>query len=254
MARYQVALNGAGPYYLVLYTSQSGRNVSASLYWRRDAYAYSSYNGSASWAITIAGVAVSGAVSFNAPAGGAIGETLIASRTQPISSGYTVAIAGSFNTGVTPGSASVSGQEVLPKPATAPPAPTFAGYGADQITQTSMRIRFQSTGDGGSPITSWRLERATDPLFTENWRYYDSSGTTAATDLAPGTKYYWRARGANAYGVSAWSETINASTLPGGRRKVAGAWVNVIRWVKVAGVWKRTRRWRKVAGTWVLTR
>ncbi len=254
MARYQVALNGAGPYYLVLYTSQSGRNVSASLYWRRDAYAYSSYNGSASWAITIAGVAFSGAVSFNAPAGGAIGETLIASRTQPISSGYTVAIAGSFNTGVTPGSASVSGQENLPVPATVPGAPPAPVIGA--ITQTSIAFTIaQPSNNGGLPVTTYNLQASRNAAFTDIARSWSSgSSNQSATPLNPGTLHYIRYQAVNSKGAGGWSPVRSATTLPGGRRKVAGVWVNVVRWVKVAGVWKRTRRWRKVAGTWVLTR
>lgn len=252
MARYEVPLSGAGPYYLVMYTAQAGRTVGVDIYWRRNSYGYSSYNGSASWSITIAGVSFSGTVNFNAPAGGAIGETLIASRSQYISSGYNVYCVGYFNSDVSPGSATAAAYENLPVPATAPPAPKMRV--PDQITQTSMRVQFDSQGDGGSAVTSWGLQRATDQAFTQNVVQIGSSGTSVVTGLNPGTQYWWRARGQNAIGVGAWSSAVSATTLPGGRRKVAGSWKNVIRWLKVSGVWRRTRRWRKVNGAWVLTR
>ena len=95
-----------------------------------------------------------------------------------------------------------------------PPAPSVAGYGFDQITSDSARYRFSSTGDGGSPITAWRFELATNPAFT-GAVVYTSSGTTLLTGLTPGTTYYARAWGENAVGAGAKSAVSTMTTLPG---------------------------------------
>lgn len=202
MARYEVPLNGAGPYYLVMYTSQSGRTVGASLYWRRDAYGYSSNSGGAAWQLNIAGVGFGGGYNFNAPGGGAIGETFIASAQQYVFSGSNVLVTGSFNTDVSPGSGSLSGREIL---GTIPPAPTM--HSPDQITPTSMRIIFNSNGDGGSPITSWAYQISTDINFV-GAPLRSSTGTSVATGLVPGTTYYVRARGGNVHGAGPWSNVM----------------------------------------------
>lgn len=258
MPRYEVPLNGAGPYYLVLYTSQSGRNVSATLMWRRDAYGFSSNSGGASWSLNIAGVPFGGGYSFNAPAGGAIGETYIGGASQYVSSGDLVGIVGSFNSDVSPGSASIYGQENLtppPPPATRPGKPSMLE--PDQVTQTSMRVRYLDGATGGAAITSRALQYSLTPDFSSQNSPLIGvgiSGFYASSGHAIGTRYYWRYRTQNAVGVSDWSDIVSAMTLGGGRRKVGGSWVNIVRWVKVAGAWKKTRRWVKVAGVWRLTR
>ncbi|QGJ88893.1 minor tail protein [Microbacterium phage Teamocil] len=94
--------------------------------------------------------------------------------------------------------------------ATVPPAPSMRQ--PDQITPTGMRVQFDSNGDGGSAITSWGLQRATDAAFTQNVSLVSSSGTTIYNDMVPGTTYYFRARGQNAVGVGAWSGTVSATT------------------------------------------
>lgn len=212
MARYEVPLGGAGPYYLVMYTAQSGRTVYATLYWRRDAYGPSSFNSAAPWSINIAGVTVSGNTNFSAPGGGARGETYIGGAEQYIYFGSDVSVVGSFNTQVTPGSATIYGQEILPS---LPNAPTMSVGSAnpDQITTTSMRVRFSSQGEGGSPVTNWILQRATDAAFTQNVVSINSSGTSIVTGLNPDTGYYWRAAGVNAYGQGPWSGTVYGKTL-----------------------------------------
>lgn len=92
-----------------------------------------------------------------------------------------------------------------------PPAPVMRP--ASEITTTSMLVQFDSQGDGGSPITSWLLERALDPAFSVELVQYSSTGTTRVEGLTPATTYYYRARGQNAYGVSGWASTMSAATL-----------------------------------------
>lgn len=97
-------------------------------------------------------------------------------------------------------------------PLTTPPAPTMLT--PDTVTINSMRARFNSNGDGGSGITGWQLQYATDAAFTNNLVTVSSSGTTTISGLNPGTTYYLRARGSNAVGWGAWSNVVSQSTIP----------------------------------------
>lgn len=96
-----------------------------------------------------------------------------------------------------------------------PPAPTVQGYGVDQIGTTSVRYRFSSTGDGGSPITSWAYQYAENAAFTVGVVSGSSSGTSTITGLQPGKTYWIRSRGANAVGAGAWSQVLSFTTLSG---------------------------------------
>jgi len=108
--------------------------------------------------------------------------------------------------------------------AEAPPAPTTGGtgLGLDQITQNSMRFRFQSNGDGGSPITGWVVQYSKTSNFSSGVTTISSSGTSIISGLEPDTTYYFRAAGRNAvtdgsgtghYGP--WGTTQSAKTLSG---------------------------------------
>lgn len=101
--------------------------------------------------------------------------------------------------------------------ATVPPAPDTAspGLGLDLITSTGMRFRFSSRGTGGATFLRWEYQCWPDPAFT-GAGVATSSGTTVRDDLAPGTKYYWRARGVNTVGTGPWSATVSATTLAQG--------------------------------------
>jgi hypothetical protein len=94
-----------------------------------------------------------------------------------------------------------------------PPAPAMLPGTPDQITATSMRVQFSSSGDGGSPVTGWDLQRAEDAAFTVGVYWQLSSGTTVDTGLRPGTTYHYRARGVNAYGPGGWSAAVSGRTL-----------------------------------------
>lgn len=97
----------------------------------------------------------------------------------------------------------------LPRP---PQAPTPIGI--SNITTTSFQYQFSGNWDGGSPITSWQAQIATDAAFTQNVVTVNSSGTTTFSGLDPARTYYVRSRGNNAYWNGAWSTTMSATTLP----------------------------------------
>lgn len=110
------------------------------------------------------------------------------------------------------GTAAVALTVGISNPPTVPCAPTTIGL--DEATTTTLRYRFSGNCDGGSGITGWQAQIATDAGFTKNVQTVASSGTTVFTGLIPGTTHYARSRGSNAVGWSGWSGTSSAVTLP----------------------------------------
>lgn len=88
--------------------------------------------------------------------------------------------------------------------------------GIDEVTSTSFRYRFSGNGNGGSAITAWQTQIATNSAFTANAKIANSSGTTTFEDLTPGTAYWVRSRGVNAVGAGPWSSALSTTTLAGG--------------------------------------
>lgn len=99
------------------------------------------------------------------------------------------------------------------------PPPATIPLTLDEITRNSMRYRFSSGGDGGSPIIRWEVQYSTSADFTTGTVLITSSGTSVVTGLKPGVMYYWRSRGVNAAGNGAWSIVMSARTL-------SGAWIS----------------------------
>lgn len=218
MPRYEVAMGGGNPdYKLVLYTSVSGTTVGASLYWRRSgSSSYTSYNGAASFNITIQGASVaSGSYNFNAPAGGAIGETFIASGSRNVGGIGSASVAGFFNTDTSAaGYGEVWGAQSV---ATAPAAPVPVAGTPDQASATSLRYQFNGGGDGGSAIVRSEFQYSTSSTFASgNSGLIVSNGTTVVNDLTPSTTYYFRSRQVNGVGTGPWSATRSGATLAAG--------------------------------------
>lgn len=166
------------------------------------------FTGSYQWYGTVNGVGVGGTVSLSAGFGTRHLGSWAVSTTQWVGLGQN-------DTG-TSGLGGASSFNAPINRATVPPAPYMTGFGVnpDQITATSMRVRFNGQGDGGSPITQWNLQRATDAAFTQNVVTITSTGTSIVQGLTPGVTYWWRANGQNAVGTSAWSpDPVSASTV-----------------------------------------
>ncbi len=111
------------------------------------------------------------------------------------------------------------------------------GLGFDQILPTSMRYRFNGTTDGGSGITGWQAQIATDPGFTQNLQTVGSDGTTTFGGLTPATVYYARSRGSNAIGWGAWSSVQSAMTASGAYVSLNATWVPVPAYVSNGTTW-----------------
>lgn len=95
-----------------------------------------------------------------------------------------------------------------------PPGPTNP-VGISQIGPTSMVYAFNGGSDGGSAITSWQIQYATNAGFTTGVVTITSPGTSTLTPLTPGTQYWVRSRGNNAVGSGPWSGASTAQTLSG---------------------------------------
>lgn len=188
----------------------------------------STSTGGYSWYGTVNGVGVGGTVSL--PSG--FGSRLLGAWS--VGSSQTVGL-GQNDTGTwgLGGGATVYASIFR---ATVPPSPT--PYSPDQATPTSLRFRFQSRGDGGSPVTSWAYQYSTTANFSSgNSAVIASTGTSIVTGLNPATTYYFRARGQNAKGVGPWSAAMAGTTESGAYASINGAWVPVPFFVSNGTTW-----------------
>lgn len=89
----------------------------------------------------------------------------------------------------------------------APAKPTIS-----EITATSMRVRWSSGANGGSPLDGFQIARNTTNTTTGAVITNDD-GDTVHTGLSSGVTYYWWARTHNTKGYSPWSPVAYATTL-----------------------------------------
>lgn len=133
---------------------------------------------------------------------------------------------------------------------TVPPAPTAPVL--SEITQLSLKAVFHSNGTGGTPaVLEWQLGYGTSPTTVQT--YLTSTGTSVVTNLAPGTQYYFWARGRNEVGWGPWSARATATMIAGAHVKVGDTWKKAVPYVNVNGVWKVARPYSRAAGVWKIT-
>lgn len=101
--------------------------------------------------------------------------------------------------------------------ATVPGAPT--GVGNNSVTQSTANITWTPPGStGGSAITGYQIQRATDSGFTTNVFTADDPDDVspyAVSSMAPATTYWFRVRAVNGVGAGAWSSSTSLTTLTG---------------------------------------
>jgi len=157
------------------------------------------------WSGVVNGVPVGGTVRLSAGFNSKLVGSWTVSTNQTVS--FHMNATGTQGLG---GPADVSAAIVRVIP-TAPPAPVMRP--PSQITKTTMLVQFDSAGDGGSGVTGWDLQQALDEGFSQGLKQTLSTGTSTADNLTPGTRYWFRARGVNAYGAGAWAAPVSAVTL-----------------------------------------
>lgn len=141
--------------------------------------------------------------------------------------------------------------EFTTKPAV--PAMPATAPAVEAVMATTARAVSAVPDDGGSPITGYDVEVATDPNFTGSRVFSSSTVRVELADLTPATQHWVRTRAANAVGVGAWSPSTSFMTESGAYVKVDGSWRSAKRvWIKVAGSWRQAKVWKKSEGVWHL--
>lgn len=115
------------------------------------------------------------------------------------------------------------------------------------VLQTSAVVAVSPASNGGSNITGYKYQIATNSGFTAGVRTFTTGNLTG---LIPGTMYYVRYIATNSIGDSAYSDAVFFKTLSGMRLKVSGSWQWAVVKLKVSGTWRQTTVWKKVNGVW----
>lgn len=111
----------------------------------------------------------------------------------------------------------------IPKP---PMAASVINGITDILTTTATVVFGWAGDDGGSPITGYETQRATDAAFTQNVGSVTTPGSPAPlTLLQPGREYFVRNRALNALGGGPWSNVVSFRTLSGAQIWNGSAWV-----------------------------
>lgn len=99
--------------------------------------------------------------------------------------------------------------------ATTPGAPATPTVGSVQATSAAVTYTAPSD-DGGSSITGYEIQRATDSGFTQSLATFsDAASPYTLTGLLPSRDYWVRVRALNSQGPGAWSPAKDFRTLPG---------------------------------------
>lgn len=101
--------------------------------------------------------------------------------------------------------------------------------------------------DGGRPIEEWQIGYGKNPNTPE---FFVTGPRVEIRNLDPGMRYYFWARGRNAYGWGAWSVRSEVLLVAGARIPVDGIYRRAVPYIKVDGVWRLARPWAKNAGFW----
>lgn len=102
-------------------------------------------------------------------------------------------------------------QMALPRIPKVPQAPTMVSL--SEVTATSFKAVFSGNDNGGSAITGWQLQVATNAAFTTGVENFASNGTSTISGRTPGTQYWVRSRGSNGIGWSNYSGALTTTTL-----------------------------------------
>lgn len=128
-----------------------------------------------------------------------------------------------------------------------PDAPSPVTF--SNVTQRSLRSRFNGGFDGGEPVDEWQLGYglSSDIAFATT---IGSTGTNDISGLSAGRTYYFWARGRNAVGWGPWSSVRTQTLNAGAMVKHEDVWKRALPYVKSNGIWKLVAPRVKHAGVW----
>lgn len=101
--------------------------------------------------------------------------------------------------------------------------------------------------DGGRPIDEWQIGYGKSP---DTPTHFTTGPRVEIKNLDHGRRYYFWARGRNAYGWGHWSARSEALLVAGATVNVNGTPRRAVPYQKVNGVWRLVRPWAKNAGVW----
>lgn len=84
---------------------------------------------------------------------------------------------------------------------------------ATAASSTAISVSWSAPANGGSAITRYNVDYATNSAFTSSTTASSTATTLTLTGLTPATAYYIRVAAVNAVGTGAWSATASATTL-----------------------------------------
>jgi hypothetical protein len=94
------------------------------------------------------------------------------------------------------------------------------------------------TDTGGTTITGYEIQRATDPAFTAGVvSFHDAATPAMIPGLTPGTFYYTRIRALSAAGAGAWSSAVSFRTLSAAWVANGSAWVPALIYIGNGTAW-----------------
>jgi len=142
-----------------------------------------------------------------------------------------------------------SGSRSFKTTADTPAAPSTPTVSADVVSASAS---CSAPNNGGSSITGYTFQIATNSSFTSGARTFSSPSTSVTlSGLDPATTYYVRVRATNAIGAGDWSGARSFTTLSGVRVWSGSSWVDkpLRRWNGSQWVVVVLRRWNGTA--WV---
>jgi hypothetical protein len=118
----------------------------------------------------------------------------------------------------------------------APAQPT-----ASNIGPTTATVTWSASGidNGGSALTGYEVQRATNASFTGATQTGVGAGTLSInySGLTPGTDYWVRVRAVNAAGSGDWSPSRTFKTLSGVKVGDGAVWKDALVWVGNGTAW-----------------
>ncbi len=90
------------------------------------------------------------------------------------------------------------------------------GFTVSDVTQTGAKLAWTAPGSGGSAITGYTVQLATDSGFTSNLKSMDTQALNLTlSGLIPGTRYWTRVRANNAAGSGTFTVSKELVALAG---------------------------------------